>query len=230
MRRIVHRIVLGLTLAIFLLVQKPLPSQAALTGNVWYGCTLHLDYATATQIVRRQCVTYAMPREHRTRTGWKITRARASLHVIRSVRWPTFYVAPPPAPPLTGFIPAVARWTPYIVEASNRSGIPARIIAATIMQESTGDPYVGCTSGFDGCDLGLMQYGPLEASDGIAQCGIGAYTADPRLNIITGSCFLAWTLRHCAGGNLYVAVAKYNGGCGGGNYGYAASVYRWAGM
>jgi hypothetical protein len=70
-RRIVYRLMLGITLAVFLLVDKPLPSPAAGVQPkpaTWTNCTVHLKWDFS-GVSGYDCHTYPMPREHRTPTG-----------------------------------------------------------------------------------------------------------------------------------------------------------------
>lgn len=56
----------------------------------WYSCLLHLDRRTSTRVVPRTCKTHAMPRHHRSPTGWWIDRTLLSPHIVHSVRYPRF--------------------------------------------------------------------------------------------------------------------------------------------
>jgi hypothetical protein len=205
-------------LAVIIFVAALWPrSTHAQTGNVWYGCQLHLDRATATHVVKRTCHTYAMPREHRTRTGWKITRTRLSRQVLHSVRFPTFYVPPPPAPPLTGFEANVARWAPTIYAASRTYGVPARFIAAIMTVETHGDPSAVSSAGA----IGLMQLLPGTAAS------LGVDPWNPTQNVFGGTHYLAMngaaTLDRS---RLFYAAECFNGGPGNpaAGYGYALAV------
>lgn len=85
----------------------------------------------------------------------------------------------------------VARWHPFIAEASLRFGIPEAWIARVMRAESGG------TTSRDGRPIrsskgamGLMQLMPGTWADMQARLGLGMDPDDPRDNILAGTCYL----------------------------------------
>ena len=82
-------------------------------------------------------------------------------------------------------------WGPYIVEASNRFGVPQAWIRAVMHQESGGHEYLDgrpITSGAGA--MGLMQLMPDTYADLQAQYGLGGDPYDPHDNILAGTGYI----------------------------------------
>ncbi|MGQ9466696.1 MAG: lytic transglycosylase domain-containing protein [Anaerolineae bacterium] len=101
--------------------------------------------------------------------------------------------------------PDVARWEPIILEEARRRGIDPDFIAAVIWTESLGRPYLHSPAGA----IGLMGVMPKEA--GFSWRPTARELEDPALNIFWGTRTLSIVIRQ-ARGDLYLALAAYNGG------------------
>lgn len=102
---------------------------------------------------------------------------------------------------------AVDQFQGYIVEASQRFGIPVRWIEVVIMAESSGDPMAVSPKGA----MGLMQLMPETWAELRDQLDLGADPFDPRTNILAGTAYLR-AMRDRLG---YPALfAAYNAGPG----------------
>jgi soluble lytic murein transglycosylase-like protein len=98
----------------------------------------------------------------------------------------------------------VSRWKDLIDRAAAQTGVPARLIAAVMQQESGGNPRAGSPAGAQG----LMQLMPATAR------GLGVNnTWDPSQNILGGAKYLKEQLDRF-GGNVRFALAAYNAGPG----------------
>lgn len=122
-------------------------------------------------------------------------------------------VAAPPDPPASDspsvlspyWPPAVTRWEPIILEESARRGIDPDLIAAVIWTESLGRPYLHSPAGA----VGLMGLMPKEK--GFSWRPSAQELEDPDLNVFWGTRTLSIVIRQ-ARGDLYLALAAYNGG------------------
>lgn len=105
---------------------------------------------------------------------------------------------------------AVARWRPYVEEASRRFGVPAPWIEQVIRAESggrttlNGRPIVSPAGA-----MGLMQLMPATWSALRAAHGLGGDPFDPRDNILAGAAYLAALYRRFGYPGLFGA---YNAG------------------
>lgn len=98
----------------------------------------------------------------------------------------------------------VDRWKDLIDRASGSTGVPARLIAAVMQQESGGNPRAGSPAGAQG----LMQLMPATAR------GLGVTnTWDPWQNILGGARYLRQQL-DAFGWDIRKALAAYNAGPG----------------
>jgi soluble lytic murein transglycosylase len=101
-------------------------------------------------------------------------------------------------------------------EAANRQDLNPLVLMALMRQESLYDPDAGSTAGA----IGLTQIVPSTGEDIAADLGDTAYTtADlfrPKTSLRYGAYFLARQLE-AFDGNLYYALAAYNGGPGAAN-------------
>lgn len=85
----------------------------------------------------------------------------------------------------------VARWTPYIDEASARFGIPTSWIERVMRAESKGLTALnGRPIRSRAGAMGLMQLMPATWTEMRARLGLGSNPDDPRDNILAGTCFL----------------------------------------
>jgi len=97
---------------------------------------------------------------------------------------------------------SLSRYDSYILEASQRYGVPFSLIKAIIQAESDFDPYAVSDAGA----RGLMQIMPGTARD------VGVTDAfDPRDNILGGVRYFTWLLSRFDG-NVPLALAAYNAG------------------
>ena len=85
----------------------------------------------------------------------------------------------------------VADWRPYIVEASNRFGVPVAWIERVMQAESRGRTTLGgrpirSSAGA----IGLMQLMPATWADMRSRLGLGLNPDDPRDNILAGTFYL----------------------------------------
>lgn len=94
------------------------------------------------------------------------------------------------------FPSSILRWCPLIESAADETGLPAGLIAAVILQESSGDPLAYSSSGA----VGLMQVMPRDGLASAFMCINGPCFAtrptindlqDPLFNISYGSQMLA---------------------------------------
>lgn len=98
----------------------------------------------------------------------------------------------------------VARWKALIDRASAITGVPARLLAAVMQQESGGDPNAGSPAGA----RGLMQLMPATAR------GLGVRNIlDPWENLLGGARYLRQQL-DAFGWDIRKALAAYNAGPG----------------
>jgi soluble lytic murein transglycosylase-like protein len=87
--------------------------------------------------------------------------------------------------------PAVERWRPYIVEASQRFGIPQAWIAAVMQAESRGQTHRnGRPITSHAGAMGLMQVMPDTWAALRRQHGLGPDPHNPRDNILAGAAYL----------------------------------------
>lgn len=87
--------------------------------------------------------------------------------------------------------PAVERWRPYIVEASQRFGVPAAWIAAVMQAESAGLTHLnGRPITSHAGAMGLMQLMPGTWAAMRRRHGLGSDPHDPRDNILAGAAYL----------------------------------------
>lgn len=100
---------------------------------------------------------------------------------------------------------AVTQWEPLIVEEATRRGLDPDFVAAVVWVESMGRPHAHSPAGA----VGLMGIMPREA--GLSWRPTAKELEDPALNIFWGTRTLSITIRQ-ARGDLYLALAAYNGG------------------
>jgi hypothetical protein len=106
----------------------------------------------------------------------------------------------------------VARWRPFVAEASRRFGVPAAWIERVMRAESGGRAVLGgrpVTSRAGA--MGLMQLMPRTWAEMRSAHGLGPDPYDPRDNILAGSAYLAWLYRRFGYPGLFGA---YNAGPG----------------
>ncbi len=105
-------------------------------------------------------------------------------------------VESPPCSLPASFPPAVQRWCAAIEANAHQTGLPASLIAAVVLQESSGDPLAYSTSGA----VGLMQVMPRDGLAAAFMCVNGpcfasrptiAELEDPDFNLAYGSRMLA---------------------------------------
>lgn len=101
-------------------------------------------------------------------------------------------------------LPAVARWWPQIVKAATAHGVPPRLVACVMQQESGGQPSIESPAGA----VGLMQIMPATAVD----LGVTDRT-DPAQSIDGGARYLAQHMKSY-GGDVRLTLVAYNGGPG----------------
>lgn len=86
---------------------------------------------------------------------------------------------------------SVADWRPYIVEASNRFGVPTAWIERVMHAESRGRTTMnGRPIRSSAGAIGLMQLMPGTWADMRARLGLGTNPDDPRDNILAGTLYL----------------------------------------
>jgi soluble lytic murein transglycosylase len=104
-------------------------------------------------------------------------------------------------------------YTPLVETAGRENGVSPLVLLALIRQESLYDPQAVSVAGA----LGLTQVIPATATDIAAKLGRPDFTPadllDPSLNIEFGASYLGDQLRFFDG-DLYLALAAYNGGPG----------------
>ena len=114
--------------------------------------------------------------------------------------------ADPPQAALSPYWPlAVQRWEPVILQEAERRGLDPDLIAAVIWKESRGRPYSRGPAGA----VGLMMVMPKEA--GFSWRPPAEQLMIPEVNVFWGARALATVVQQ-AGGDLYEALAAYNGG------------------
>lgn len=87
----------------------------------------------------------------------------------------------------------VARWRPFVDEASSRFGVPVAWIERVMTQESRGrTAHRGRPITSVKGAMGLMQLMPLTWRTMRAELGLGADPYDPHDNIIAGTAYLRW--------------------------------------
>ena len=105
------------------------------------------------------------------------------------------------------------RWNPFVVEASNRFGVPQTWIRAVMQLESGGRTTLGgnlpITSSAGA--MGLMQVMPSTYEDMRRQNGLGFDPYDPHDNILAGAAYLRWLREKYPYPTLFAA---YNDGPG----------------
>lgn len=85
----------------------------------------------------------------------------------------------------------VADWRPYIVEASERFGVPVAWIEAVMRAESRGRTHLkGRPIRSSAGAMGLMQLMPATWAEMRARLGLGRNPDDPRDNILAGTFYL----------------------------------------
>ena len=85
----------------------------------------------------------------------------------------------------------VADWRPYIVEASNRFGVPSAWIETVMQAESRGRTTLnGRPIRSSAGAMGLMQLMPPTWAEMRARLGLGTNPDDPRDNILAGTLYL----------------------------------------
>lgn len=100
---------------------------------------------------------------------------------------------------------AVLRWEDLILKEAQRRGLDPDLIAAVIWKESLGHPYARGPAGA----VGLMMVMPREA--GFSWRPLTEDLENPHRNVFWGTRALATTIDQ-SGGDLYSALAAYNGG------------------
>lgn len=96
-----------------------------------------------------------------------------------------------PAAQRSGEAGALARWRPYVEEASRRFGIPIAWIERVIMAESGGQTEIrGRATVSSAGAMGLMQLMPGTWADMRRQLGLGDNPHAPRDNILAGTLYL----------------------------------------
>ena len=106
----------------------------------------------------------------------------------------------------------MARWRPFVAEASRRFGVPAAWIERVMRAESGGRAVLGgrpVTSRAGA--MGLMQLLPRTWAEMRSAHGLGPDPYDPRDNILAGAAYLAWLYRRFGYPGLFGA---YNAGPG----------------
>jgi membrane-bound lytic murein transglycosylase B len=107
----------------------------------------------------------------------------------------------------------MARWAPYIAEASRRFGVPEAWIQAVVRAESGGrtldDQGEPITSKAGA--MGVMQVMPQTYDEMRADYRLGADPYNPHDNIIAGTAYLSWLRRKYGYPNMFAA---YNDGPG----------------
>lgn len=107
---------------------------------------------------------------------------------------------------------SVDNWRPYIVEASNRFGVPVTWIERVMHAESRGRTHLGgrpirSSAGA----IGLMQLMPGTWAEMRAKLGLGSDPDDPRDNILAGTFYLRLMYDRFGYPGLFAA---YNAGPG----------------
>ncbi|MDE8652172.1 lytic transglycosylase domain-containing protein [Novosphingobium album (ex Liu et al. 2023)] len=107
---------------------------------------------------------------------------------------------------------SVADWRPYIVEASDRFGVPVAWIEAVMQAESRGRTTLGgrpirSSAGA----MGVMQLMPATWAQMRARLGLGSNPDDPRDNILAGTLYLRLMYDRFGYPGLFAA---YNAGPG----------------
>ena len=92
------------------------------------------------------------------------------------------------------------KWSNYINDAARRTGVPAPLLHAVMLQESGGNRYARSEVGA----LGLMQFMPGTAA------GLGIDPLDPAQAILGGATHLKGL--YSKFGNWHDAIAAYNAG------------------
>ena len=107
----------------------------------------------------------------------------------------------------------IARWTPFIKEASHRFGVAEAWIEAVIRMESGGrtllDDKKPITSNAGA--MGIMQVMPETYEEMRAQYGLGADPYDPHDNVLAGTAYLSWLYGKYGYPKMFAA---YNAGPG----------------
>jgi soluble lytic murein transglycosylase len=129
--------------------------------------------------------------------------------------------APEPTAPAAGAILRLAYpvpWTELVQQHADEQGIDPLLLYALMRQESAFDPEIGSTAGA----FGLTQFIAGTAQEVAQALGMAGFRfadlARPHLAIRFGAYYLSGQLR-TFGGNVYHALAAYNGGAG--------NVRRW---
>lgn len=104
----------------------------------------------------------------------------------------------------------IARWNPYIAEASARCGVPTEWIERVIRAESGGKTMLdGRPITSRAGAMGLMQLMPGTWAEMRGVLGLGADPHDPRDNILAGTCYLRLMYERFGYPGLFAA---YNAG------------------
>jgi soluble lytic murein transglycosylase-like protein len=105
------------------------------------------------------------------------------------------------------------RWDPFVVEASNRFGVPKTWIRAVMQLESGGRTTLGGNEPITSSAgaMGLMQVMPSTYQDMRQQHGLGSDPYDPHDNILAGAAYLRWLREKYPYPTLFAA---YNDGPG----------------
>ncbi|MBB4837022.1 soluble lytic murein transglycosylase-like protein [Sphingomonas kyeonggiensis] len=107
---------------------------------------------------------------------------------------------------------SVADWRPYIVEASDRFGLPTAWIERVIHAESRGRTHHnGRSIRSSAGAMGLMQLMPATWADMRTRLGLGSNPDDPRDNILAGTLYLRLMYDRFGYPGLFAA---YNAGPG----------------
>jgi soluble lytic murein transglycosylase-like protein len=107
---------------------------------------------------------------------------------------------------------SVADWRPYIIEASNRFGVPMRWIEAVMQAESRGRTTLnGRPIRSSAGAIGLMQLMPSTWVEMRARLGLGSDPDDPHDNILAGTFYLRLMYERFGYPGLFAA---YNAGPG----------------
>lgn len=107
---------------------------------------------------------------------------------------------------------SVADWRPYIIEASDRFGVPVAWIEAVMRAESRGrTTLAGRPIRSRAGAIGLMQLMPATWTEMRAELGLGSDPDDPRDNILAGTFYLRLMFDRFGYPGLFAA---YNAGPG----------------
>lgn len=100
-----------------------------------------------------------------------------------------------------------------IVQISQASNVDARFILAVIMQESTGNVYVGCTNnGVENCGLMQAYAGSVSYDSNNSQGSITQMVQDGTQGTASGGGLVQWFDNSESEGNPYIVARGYNSG------------------